>query len=146
MLILADNPNLVDASPLGNLENLIYLEFFMNHKVEDFSFLDSLTEMEELNLCRVDHIGDMSFLAHMPKLKFLMVKYSDCTQETFRYWQAQFPEARMVFFDGNIESCDSGWRDTHKNYLIRYAFSSWRHVTRYEHFDDVDYDFDRFVY
>ena len=118
----------------------------MNHKVEDYSFLNSLTKLEELNLCRTDHIGDMAFLAYMPNLKFLMVKYSDCTRETFLYWQEQYPDARMVFYDGNIESCDSGWRDTQKNRQIRYAFSNWRHVTDYRHYDDVDFDFDRYVY
>ena len=146
VLILADNPDLVDASPLANLTNLHYLEFFMNHKVEDFSFLNSLTNLEELNLCRTDHIGDMAFLENLPKLKFLMVKYSDCTRETFQYWEERFPDARMVFYDGNIESCDSGWRDTQKNYQIRYAFANWRHVVDYRHFDDVTIDLDRYVY
>ena len=146
VLILADQPDLVDASPLANLTNLHYLEFFMNHKVEDFSFLNSLTNLEELNLCRTDHIGDMSFLAYMPKLKFLMVKYSDCTRETFLYWEEQFPDAKMVFYDGNIESCDSGWRDTQKNAQIRRAFSCWRHVVEYRHYDDVEFDFSRNVY
>ena len=146
VLILADNPDLVDASPLANLTNVHYFEFFMNHKVEDFSFLNSMTKLEELNLCRTDHIGDMAFLENLPNLKFLMVKYSDCTKETFQYWEERFPEANMVFYDGNIESCASGWRDTQKNYDIRYAFANWRHVVDYEHFDDVTYDFDRYVY
>ncbi len=146
VLILADNPRLVDASPLGNLENLIYLEFFMNHAVEDFSWLNNLTKMKDLNLCYTDHIGNMDFLAYMPDLTFLMVKYSDCTSETFRYWQEQYPEANMVFYDGNHESCDSGWRDTVRNYHIRYAFASWRHVVHYEHYDDVEFDFNRFIY
>ena len=146
VLILADQPDLVDASPLANLTKLHYLEFFMNHKVEDYSFLNSLTNLEELNLCRTDHIGDMAFLAYMPKLKFLMVKYSDCTRETFDYWKEQFPDARRVFYDGNVESCDSGWRDTWKNAQIRYAFACWRHVVDYRSYDDVDYDFNRYVY
>ncbi len=139
VLILADNPHLVDASPLANLTKLHYLEFFMNHQVEDFSFLNSLTNIEELNLCRVDHIGDMAFLANMPKLKFLMVKYSDCTRETFLYWEEQYPDAYMVYYDGDIHSCNSGWRDTQKNAQIRYAFGRWRFVTDYRHFDDVDF-------
>ena len=146
VLILADSPNLVDASPLANLTELHYLEFFMNHNVEDYSFLNSLTKIQELNLCRTDHIGDMSFLAYMPDLKFLMVKYSDCTRETFLYWQEQFPNAYMVFYDGNIESCDSGWRDTEKNHMIRYAFSHWRYVTDYQHYDQVTYDLSRYNY
>lgn len=146
VLILADNPNLVDASPLGNLENLIYLEFFMNHGVEDFSFLNNLTKMRDLNLCYTDHIGEMEFLANMPDITFLMVKYSDCTSDTFKYWQAQYPDAIMVFYDGDIHSCNSGWRDTQRNYQIRYAFGNWRHVLDYNHYDDVSFNFDDFVY
>lgn len=146
VLILADNPNLVDASPLGNLENLIYLEFFMNHKVEDFSFLNSLTNMEDLNLCYTDHIGEMSFLEYMPNLKFLMVKYSDCTSDTFKYWQQRYPDAYMVYYDGDIHSCNSGWRETQRNAQIRYAFTCWRHVEEYRRYDDVVFNFDGYVY
>lgn len=146
VLILADNPHMTDTSPLANLTHVHYLEFFMNHSVEDFSFLDSMTELEELNLCYTDHIGSMSFLSHMPKLKFLMVKYSDCSKEDFLYWQEQFPEANMVYNDGNRESCESGWRDTQKNRQIRYAFSHWRRVVEYKSFDDVTFDMENYVY
>ena len=88
----------------------------------------------------------MAFLANMPDLKFLMVKYSDCNRETFQYWKERFPEANMVYYDGNIESCDSGWRDTMKNYQIRYAFSHWRYVTDYQHWDQFTVDTSRYNY
>lgn len=146
VLILADNPNLVDASPLANLKNLIYLEFFMNHAVEDFSFLNELTKMKDLNLCYCDYATDMDFLANMPDITFVMVKYSGISRETVDYWQEQCPDTNFVYYDGNIHSCDSGWRDTERNHLIRYAFSGWRHITDYQHYDDVTYNFDTYNY
>lgn len=145
ILILADNPHLVDASPLANLENLIYLEFFMNHGVEDFSFLNSMTRMEDLNLCYTDHIGNMDFLEYMPNIKFLLVKFTDCPREAFERWQERYPDANMVYV-GDIHSCNSGWRDTQRNYQIRYAFAAWRHVVEYRRYDDVTYNMSGYVY
>lgn len=146
VLILADNPNLVDASPLANLENLIYLEFFMNHKVEDYSFLNSLTKIRDLNLCYCDNLGNLDFLENMPEISFCMFKYSGIDQETADHWQQQYPEANFVLYDGNIHSCDSGWRDTERNAKIRYAFTCWRHVMEYNHYDDVLFDFNGYNY
>ncbi len=146
VLILADNPNLVDASPLAKLENLEYLEFFMNHNVEDYSFLNSLNKIRDLNLCYCDMLGDLDFLEHMPDISFGMFKYSGISQETLDYWQLQYPESKLVIYDGSIHSCDGGWRDTQRNAQIRFAFSNWRHVTNYEHYDDVDFDFSGYVY
>lgn len=145
VLILADNP-IVDASPLGKLENLSYLELFMCHEIEDFSFLSKLTKLRELNLCYDEDCTSLDFLANMPDFCFGMFKYSGVSSEEFKAWEARLPEANMVFWDGNVESCDSGWRDTDRNYRIRYAFTCWRHVTDYRSFDDVDYDFNTFNY
>ena len=145
VLILADNP-IVDASPLGKLENLSYLELFMCHEIEDFSFLNKLTRLRELNLCYDEGCTSLDFLEYMPDFCFGSFKLSGVSAEEFNRWQAMRPEAKMVFWDGNIESCDSGWRDTQRNYLIRYAFTSWPHITEYRNFDDVDYDFSTMNY
>lgn len=145
VLILADNP-IVDASPLGNLENLTYLELFMCHEIQDFSFLEKLHKLCELNLCYDEGVTKLDFLEQMPDFCFGMFKYSGVSSEEFLKWEAKLPEATMVFWDGNIQSCDSGWRDTEKNTQIRYAFTCWRNVTGYRHYDDVDYDFTQFNY
>lgn len=145
VLILADNP-IVDASPLGNLDKLIYLELFMCPEIEDFSFLNKLTNMLDLNLCYCDNLGNLDFLSNMPSITFLMVKYSGIEQEEIDCWQEQYPDTNFVLYDGNIHSCDSGWRDTQRNYQIRYAFTCWRHVEDYRHYDDVDFYFDGYIY
>ena len=145
VLILADNP-IVDASPLGNLENLNYLELFMCHEIEDFSFLNRLTKIREINLCYDEGVTSLDFLSHMPDFCFGLFKYSGVSTEEFNTWQAKLPEANMVLWDGNIESCDSGWRDTQRNYQIRYAFTCWPQVVEYRNFDDVVYDFEHMNY
>jgi len=145
VLILADNP-IVDASPLGNLENLTYLELFMCHEIEDFSFLNRLTKIREINLCYDEGVTSLDFLGNMPEFCFGLFKYSGVSTEEFNAWQARLPEANMVLWDGNIESCDSGWRDTQRNYQIRYAFACWPQVVEYRSFDDVDYDFEHMNY
>ncbi len=146
VLIIADNPNLVDASPLANLSNLTYLEFFMNSKVEDFSWLNSLTKLDALNLCYCDYLTELDFLENMPNMGFGMFKFCNVSQEELSYWQEQLPDAYLTINDGSIHSCEGGWRDTVRNQQIRYAFASWRHVVDYRHYSDVDYDFGRFVY
>ncbi len=146
VLIIADNPNLVDASPLANLENLVYLEFFMNHNVEDYSFLNSLTKLQDLNLCYCDHLTELDFLENMPDMRFLMVKYSGVSSEEFLEWQEKMPDAYMVFYDGNIHSCDSGWRSTERNAAIRRNFAFWPNLTDYRTYSDTDINYNKLNY
>ncbi len=146
VLIIADNPNLVDASPLANLENLVYLEFFMNHKVENFDFLYSLTKLRDLNLCYCDYLTELDFLGNMPNMGFGMFKFCNVSHEELAYWQEQLPDAYLTTYDGSIHSCEGGWRDTVRNGQIRYAFAAWRHVVDYRTYSDVDFNFDGFVY
>lgn len=140
VLILADNPNLLDASPLAKLENLEYFEFFMNRNVEDYSFLNSLTKIKDINLCYCDNLGDLSFLENMPDFSFGLFKYSGISDEEIAKWQELYPDSRLVNYDGNIHSCDSGWRDTERNAAIRRAFTLWQYVTDYPSYDSVVID------
>lgn len=145
VLIIADNPNIEDASPLANLENLTYLEFFLNSKVKDFSWLYSLTRLDALNICYCE-ITELDFLANMPDMRFGMFKFCNVSDEELRFWQEQLPDAYLTTNDGSIYSCEGGWRDTAQNRQIRYAFSAWRRVVDYRHYSDVDFDFNNLVY
>ncbi len=140
VLILVDNPNLVDASPLANLTRLHYLEFFMNPWVEDYSFLQSLTNLEELNLCWNEGLRDLSFLEYLPKLNFLMIKFTGVSEEEYLQWHARLPGLKLIYYPyGDYESTSDGWRDTEKNHMIRYAFFYWRLVESYESYDKIAY-------
>lgn len=142
VLILGDNPNLTDLSPLGNLTKLRFLEVFLNRDVQDFSFLNQLTNLEMLEACYCDHLTSLDFLANMPNFKVGMFKFSGVSSEEFIEWQAKIPEgAWMVFYDGDPYSCSSGWRDVPMTNQIQVAFSSWRNIVDYRSFDDIDFDF-----
>ena len=83
VLILGDNPNLTDLSPLGNLTKLTFLEVFLNHDVKDFSFLNQLTNLDMLEACYCDHLTSLDFLANMPNFRVGMFKYSGVSREEF---------------------------------------------------------------
>lgn len=146
VLIIADNPNLVDASPLGNLKNLVYLEFFMNHKCESFEWLNELTNIVDLNLCYCDNLGDLSFLENMPNIRFGMFKYSFIDAEEVQYWSHVYPDAYLTIHDGSIHSCEGGWRETQRNMYIRRNFASWRHITDYVTYSEVYFDYNTYIY
>ena len=147
VLILGDNPNLTDLSPLGNLTKLTFLEIFLNHDVKDFSFLYKLTNLDMLEACYCDHLTSLDFLDNMPNFKVGMFKFSGVSSEEFIKWQAKLPEgAWMVYYDGDPYSCSSGWRDLRKTNQIQIAFSNWRSIVDYRHFDDVDFDFTEYNY
>ena len=144
VLILADD-RITDASPLANLHELIFLELFMNYNLEDFSFLNELTKLKDLNLCYCRNLDSLDFLDKMPELEFLMVKYTGLDPELFEYWQEERPEVRMVLY-GDRESTGEGWRATGRNRMIRIAFSNWPSVVRYERYNDMDFQFGNKLY
>ena len=139
VLILADD-RITDASPLANLHELIFLELFMNYNLEDFSFLNELTKLKDLNLCYCRNLDSLEFLNNMPELEFMMVKYTGLDPEYFENWQEERPEVRMVLY-GDRESTGEGWRATGRNRMIRIAFSNWPSVVRYERYNDMDFRF-----
>lgn len=140
VLILADDC-ITDASALANLHELIYLELFMNDKIEDFSFLNELTHMKDLNLCYCRGLDTLAFLDSMPELEFLLVKNTGLDLEYFNACREEHPEVHMVFWDNDLESTGSGWRETSRNHMIRTTFSNWPDVVRYERYNDLDFNF-----
>ena len=135
VLILADN-FITDASPLAKLHELVFLELFMNYGIEDYSFLNELTKLKDLNLCYCRTLEHLDFLENMPELEFAMFKRTAVSPEEFAQWQERLPDARLVLADGDIESSGSGWRLTGRNHQIRTAFTHWRDIVSYEHYND----------
>lgn len=144
VLVLSGNP-ITDARPLGNLSNLRYLELFACPEITDFSFLNRLTRLEDLNLC-YDSCTDLSFLGSMPNFRFGSFKYSGISAENFKEWQAKLPEATLVFWDFSDNSFDGGWRDSARSYQVRTAFSAWRHIREYRGIGDFDMSPGKYYY
>jgi len=145
VLILAENPYITDASPIGNLKDLEYLELFLCQNIEDTSFLNELTKMKDLNMCYVP-LESLDFLGNMPDMKLFYCKYCSTDDEEYNYWKEHYPEASFVSYNGDINSCDSTWRGTERNYHVRYMFANWRHVVEYRHYDDIDFDLNTYFY
>ena len=137
VLILADN-RIADLSPLGKLSNLIYLELFLNKEAEDFSFLNHLTKLKDLNLCYCYQLDNLDFLESLPELCFLMVKRTAIPREEFDAWRERLPEVKMVYYDGDPESTGSGWRMTGRSQMIRTAFACWQNIVRYDSYNDYE--------
>ena len=135
VLILADN-FITDASPLAKLHELVFLELFMNYGIEDYCFLNELTKLKDLNLCYCRTLEHLDFLENMPELEFAMFKRTAVSPEEFAQWQERLPDARLVLADGDIESSGSGWRLTGRNKQVRTAFTHWRDIVSYEHYND----------
>jgi hypothetical protein len=135
VLILADN-FITDASPLAGLRELVFLELFMNYGIEDYSFLNELTKLKDLNLCYCRTLEHLDFLENMPELEFAMFKRTAVSPEEFAQWQERLPDVRLVLADGDIESSGSGWRLTGRNHQVRTAFTHWRDIVSYEHYND----------
>ena len=138
VLILADN-FITDASPLAGLHNLVFLELFMNYGIEDYSFLNELTQLKDLNLCYCRTLEHLDFLENMPALEFAMFKRTAVSPEEFAQWQERLPDARLVLADGDIESSGSGWRMAGRNKQVRTAFTHWRDIVHYEHYNEFDF-------
>ncbi|MBO6040398.1 MAG: leucine-rich repeat domain-containing protein [Oscillospiraceae bacterium] len=138
VLILADN-RITDCSPIARLHNLVFLELFMNYSIEDYSFLNELTNIKDLNLCYCKTLDHLDFLENMPNLEFAMFKRTAISEEDLEPWREKMPDTIFVYYDGNPESSGSGWRMTGRNNQVRTAFTHWRDIVHYEHYNEFEF-------
>lgn len=140
VLILADNPNLADISALSGLTELHYIELFLCWDIEDFSPLYELTKMEDLNLSYCRNLDDLGFIDNMPDFKNGWFRSTKIDRDDVSPYAEARPE--MTFIYGcpqDISAICCGWRSTDRNTAIRRAFTNWRDVVEYRHWDDVEY-------
>ena len=108
VLILADNPNLINIDQLASLENVEYLELF-TCGIVDLSPLTALENLVDLNLCR-NVVADWRPLKEMKNLRRLWVS-NMCspamTPADRQELQDALPDTQIVFFD---DPTDNGWR------------------------------------
>ena len=140
VLILADNPKLADISSLASLDNLQYLELFLCWDITDFSALEKLTQMQDLNLSYCRNLADICFIDNMPDFENGWFRSTGVTQEQIVPYLESRPEITFVYGSpADISSVCCGWRSTERNTAIRRAFTNWRQVVEYHHWDDVEY-------
>ena len=140
VLILADNPDVVDISPLSNLTELRFLELFLCRKINDFSPLEKLTKLQDLNLCYCAELDDLSFLDTMPDFENGWFSYTKITPEDLDAIRAERPTLNLVCANmPEGSSTGFGWRDSLRTRAIRNAFGQWRAVLDWRSWDDVVY-------
>lgn len=145
-LILVDNQNITDISFFEKLENLEYLEFFLNWKKINITSLYGLTKMRYLNLCNVGELRDISFVENMPELEMLWINGSPIPGAQVSQYRQEHPEVTVHYgCPGSASTCH-GWRQNEANYNIRLAFRNWYSVNNFVDLEEIHFDPDELVY
>lgn len=141
VLILADNKTLTDISPLAKLSELYYLELFLCWDVEDFSPLCGLTKLQDLNLSYDRYFSDLSFLENCSDFENGWFRNTGVTREQADAFLAAHPSVTLLVGSPTDPSSTAfGWRSTERNIAIRHAFTYWKTVVDWRHWDDIEYE------
>lgn len=135
-LIIGDSL-IKDISPLGDLTELRYLEMFLGYNVEDFTPLNNLTKMIDINVCFCSKLTNLDFLEYMPDLKTCWSISTGLTREQTEQIKEKYPDVQFLFY--GTTSVNDGWRATDRNVAVRKAFVNWRNVVAFNSWDDVEY-------
>ena len=124
VLILADN-DLTDISPLAELEDLEYLEIFMNYHLTDYSPLSGLQNLKDLNIrcpgARKLTLTADPFLTIDSLERFWGTSRVLSDDEVSRL-TAALPDCQVMVTSTN--STDEGWRDNGKYKIIKRMFEN----------------------
>lgn len=130
VLIVALNPNLEDASPIGNLRDLEYLELFRTN-VKDISFLRNCQKLLDLNIT-YNRIGDYRPLEDLHKLERLWLynsnNYSDenpVPKNVIDNLRAKLPRCLINAASGGT---NGGWREHSRYEVIKTMFSQSEYI------------------
>ncbi len=116
VLILGENQTLKDISPIGELQDLEYLELFWC-AFRDLSPLTKLTKLMDLNICK-NTVDDWRPLMEMKQLKRLWIsdlRIRVSSKKTRKMTEAELQELREALPDTEIVSSGTdenknGWR------------------------------------
>ena len=113
MLILSDNKQIKDITPIGELKHLQYLEIFTTDTV-DISPLANCTELIDLNLSAMKSVTDLSPLDGLTKLeRFWGTRMYGVSDEEKERFTAAHPGVQ-ISFNAKHQTSD-GWRE-HERY------------------------------
>ena len=119
VLILADT-QITDITPIGELQNLTYLEIFMNYYVESLEPLSHLPHLRDLNISYVLRARDYQYLYGLTELERL---WANCCKLS--------PQEREDLRNNIVPTCElhvaedesstgGGWRDGSEKHLAQY--------------------------
>ena len=104
-----------DLTPLGQLQELEFLELFMTG-VADTSPLVTCKALKDLNLCRAP-LGDITPLTQMPWLEKLWVSHCPLSTEERELLKESLPNTHIEFDE--YYSTWGGWRDMPRYFDMR---------------------------
>lgn len=114
LIIIDSKTPVTDLSPLAALDDLEYVELFMQN-ITDISPLANKTKLLDLNLCH-NNVTDLSPLYTCTSLERLHISYNpNLTQEEVDKLQAALPNC--VIETETYQSTGAGWR-THPRYEV----------------------------
>lgn len=137
VLIIADNEYLTDLSPLKNLDKLYYLEMFLCINITDFSGLDGMVSMEDMNCRYCRYLDDPSFLANMPNLRMLYCANTGLGLREIAPYRIEGCNYETASED--YSSVYHGWRATDRNIAIRHLFHHFEDVKEFISWDNIVY-------
>ena len=116
LIVIDSKTPLTDLSPLADLEDLEYVELFMQN-ITDISPLAGKTKLLDLNLCHND-IADLSPLYSCVNLERLWISVNPhLTKEEIARFREALPNCRVETEDWR--STGAGWRN-HPRYTVMY--------------------------
>ena len=137
VLIIADNEYLTDLSPLKNLDKLYYFEMFLCINITDFSGLDGMVSMEDMNCRYCRYLDDPSFLANMPNLRMLYCANTGLGLREIAPYRIEGCSYETASED--YSSVYHGWRATDRNIAIRHLFHHFEDVKEFISWDNIVY-------
>lgn len=137
VLIIADNEYLTDLSPLKTLDKLYYLEMFLCINITDFSGLDGMVSMEDMNCRYCRYLDDPSFLANMPNLRMLYCANTGLGLREIAPYRIEGCSYETASED--YSSVYHGWRATDRNIAIRHLFHHFEDVKEFISWDNIVY-------
>lgn len=132
VLILAEN-KMNTIEPLGNLTKLHFLEIYNCQNVDDLSPLSNCTELENLMIYNDGDLRNVRALASCRKLKLLYAGFVNPVDYSWDLLKKELPDCVI---DKHTYVTEGVWRNSRKGKAVRYAFSNWKKIQRYNHWDD----------
>lgn len=124
VLILADN-KISDISPLAGLEDLEYVELFMNKKIRDFTPLANKEKLVDLNIyyCQIQDIEPLTTCVNLKRLWVGMCGLSDGQIGKLR---KALPDCKVVA--RGTSSTGEGWRENKHYDVLKKMYKTGEYI------------------
>ena len=138
ILLLGDNTNIVDISPLANLTELQYLELYQADTT-DFSPLLSLEKLTDLNLSYCWGLENCDFLDVLPNLERVWMRSTSIPAELWEKTIYKYSDIKLLFWHESAGAEVGGWKNHEKTKTLAEAFRNWDYVAEFTSWDNISY-------